>query len=230
MNGVPRFSVVFVIGVAHCGSTLLGRLLHMHEKVLCTGELLRIDVALENGILCGCGAKLPECGFWKPLLPELEKETRLDPMRFEADTFRRLAEVHGKEVLLDLSKSRVWRLAKRWKDPGVGFVFLVRDSRGVMAATARLGKDLGHPIRRHKKWMKRLLKFANKREREGRCLTVQYEDLCRAPQAELERVCAFLGLDFQPAMLQPTGKIHHFVNSSVSGYLKASNEIRRDER
>lgn len=230
MDSAPRFSVVFVLGVAHCGSTLLGRLLHMHGKVLCVGELLRVDVAVENEIVCGCGAKIPECEFWKPLLPALEKETRLDPMRFQAETFRRIARAHGKEVLLDTSKSRVWRLAKRWKDPGVGFLFLVRDSRGVMAATARLGKDLDHPIRRHEKWMKRLQRFAQKREREGRCLTLHYEDLCRAPQAELERVSAFLGLAFEPAMLQPAGKVHHFVNASVSGYLKASNEIRRDER
>ena len=124
--------------------------------------------------------------------------------------------------------SSAWRLAKRWRDADVGFVLLIRDSRGVMASTARQGKDIAHPLARHKKWMKRYLRFA--RSRGERCLTVHYEDLCRTPQAELERICAFLGLAFEPALLRPAEKVHHFVHSSVSGYLKASNEIRRDER
>ena len=223
----PRFSLVFVVGVAHCGSTLLGRLLDMHDRVLCVGELLRTDLAIEHGIVCGCGAKVPECAFWSPLLPALERETRLDPERFTAESFRRIGRAHGKDVVVDLSKTRAWRLAKRWKDD-VGFVFLIRDSRGVMASTARDGKDIAHPLRRHKKWMKRYLRFA--RKRGERCLTVHYEDLCREPRGELERVCRFLGLEFQPAMLRPAEKDHHFVHSSTSGYLKASNEIRRDER
>jgi hypothetical protein len=31
-------------------------------------------------------------------------------------------------------------------------------------------------------------------------------------------------------MLRPAERVHHFVHSSASGYLKASNEIRLDER
>ncbi len=36
-----------------------------------------------------------------------------------------------------------------------------------------------------------------------RRLTLRFEDLVRAPEAEMRRVCAFLGLDFHPAMLDP---------------------------
>jgi Sulfotransferase domain len=97
-----------------------------------------------------------------------------------------------------------------------------------MASTARAGKDLDRPLARHRKWMKRFLRFAKRRG--DRCLTMHYEALCASPQAELERLAAFLGIDFEPAMLRPAEKPHHFVHSSVSGYLKASNEIRRDER
>jgi amino acid adenylation domain-containing protein len=37
----------------------------------------------------------------------------------------------------------------------------------------------------------------------ARQLTVRFEDLVRAPEAEMRRVCGFLGLDFHPAMLDP---------------------------
>ncbi len=47
----PRFSVVFVLGVARCGSTLLGRLLDMHSRVLCVGEVLRTGYRLKGRVL-----------------------------------------------------------------------------------------------------------------------------------------------------------------------------------
>ncbi|HYH45843.1 MAG TPA: thioesterase domain-containing protein, partial [Thermoanaerobaculia bacterium] len=37
----------------------------------------------------------------------------------------------------------------------------------------------------------------------GRQLTLRFEDLVRAPEAEMRRVCGLLGLDFHPAMLDP---------------------------
>jgi hypothetical protein len=228
MAETPRFPVVYLLGVAHCGSTLLGRLLDMHSRVLCTGELMRTDLALEADLPCGCGARLSECAFWKDRLPLIRDETRLDPRRFTPQVYERIARSAGREVAFDLSKTRVWRAARRWKDRGEGYVFLVRDSRGVLASAARVGKDLGRPLAKHKKWMRRLQRFVDKRPE--RSLVVHYEDLCRAPEAELRRLCAFLGLDFEPAMLRPADRVHHFVHSSASGYLEASNEIRLDER
>ena len=227
-QGSPRFPLVFVVGVAHCGSTLLGRLLNMHSRVQCVGELMRLDLALEGDLPCGCGELVDRCPFWADHLPELERETGRDYRRFRRGTWTRIGDALSKDVVVDLSKTRVWRHTRRWRDPEVGTILLVRDSRGVMASAARKGKDLAEPLRKHKKWMKRLQRFVAKKKDRG--LVVHYEDLCRDPKAELERICTFLGLEFEPAMLRPADQVHHFVHSSASGYLKASNEIRRDER
>lgn len=224
----PRFSVLYLVGVAHCGSTLLGRLLDMHPRVLCTGELMRTDLALEADLPCGCGALLGECEFWKDRLPWIREETRLDPRRFVPQVYERIARSAGRDVAVDLSKTRVWRVARRWRDRGQAYVFLVRDSRGVLASAARVGKDLERPLKKHRKWMRRLQRFVDKRP--DRSIVVHYEDLCRDPEAELRRLCGFLGLEFDPLMLRPAERVHHFVHSSASGYLKASNEIRLDER
>jgi hypothetical protein len=228
MDRSPRFPLVFVLGVAHCGSTLLGRLLDMHSKVLCTGELMRTDLALEAGLPCGCGAQVGDCEFWRPRLPWIEEATRFDYTRFSAQLYQRIAASAGAEVAVDLSKTRVWRLTRRWPDRGEGYILLVRDSRGVLASAARVGKDLDRPLKKHVKWMKRLERFA--RSRGARALIVHYEDLCVDPAGELRRVCDFLGLEFEPAMLRPADRVHHFVHSSASGYLRESNEIQLDER
>lgn len=224
----PRFSVVFLLGVAHCGSTLLGRTLGMHSKVHCVGELLRVAEALEAKLPCGCGAQLRACPHWEPLLPGLEQATKLEYERFEAATLVEFARRAGKSIAFDLSKTRAWRLARRWRDPSVGFVHLVRDSRGVMSSTVRAGTELERPLSKHVKWSKRLAKFA--RRNPQRCHTVFYEDLCTDPRGELEKLCAFLGIAFEPALLRPADAVHHFVHSSASGYLKGSNEIALDER
>ena len=110
----------------------------------------------------------------------------------------------------------------------MGFVFLLRDSRGVLAATARTGKDLREPIRKHVKWTRRLERFV--RRRPDSTLTLRYEDLCSSPAEELRRISDFLGLEYDEAMLRHAENEHHFVHSSRSVYLPRSNEIRLDDR
>jgi len=228
MNAQPRFDLVFVLGIARCGSTLLGRLLNGHPLVHCPGELLRLGPALEHGRLCGCGARLEECPYWSGQLGWLQSDYACDERRFDVPLYRRLAQADGADVSVDLSKTLAWRIARRWKDPRVGHILLLRDSRGVLASAVRDGEDPAHQLERHLKWMNRLSGFVDKLGDRG--LVVRYEDLCSNPEAELRRIVAFMGLEFDPAMLRPADTVHHFVHSSVSGYLRNQNEIRLDER
>jgi hypothetical protein len=47
-----------------------------------------------------------------------------------------------------------------------------------------------------------------------RKLQIRYEDLCEQPARELSRICAVLGLEYSPTMLQrPTGTLHHLGGS-----------------
>lgn len=224
----PRFSTVFVIGVAHCGSTLLGRMLDMHPRVHCVGELLRIFLAIDKGLACGCGAQIPECPFWSAELAWLKSAVWPLGLRFRPAVFERLARVAGKEITLDLSKSLAWRHGRFRRSPRDGFVFLVRDSRGALASIARKGKPLDAQLARHVKWMQRYQAFVDRHTE--RSLVVRYEDLCRTPRATLERVCAWLAIEFDERCLRPADQVHHFVHSSTSGYLKGTNEIKLDER
>lgn len=228
MASNPPFSLVFVLGVAHCGSTLLGRLLNGHSRVLCVGELMRVDLALAGGLPCGCGAQLPACEFWGPRLERIRAASGNDYTRFDPELYAGLGDSVGADVVVDLSKTRAWRATRRWRRADVGHVLLLRDSRGILASAARVGKPLDGPLRKHEKWVKRLHRFVKRQGERG--LVVRYEDLCARPEEELRRLCSFLGLDPEPAMLTPADRVHHFVHSSSSGYLRNSNELRRDER
>jgi hypothetical protein len=224
----PRHTTVFVIGVAHCGSTLFGRLLDMHPRVHCVGEVLRLFDAIDKDMPCGCGAAIARCPFWSAELQWLKPGVwRLGP-RFRTADFERLARAAGKEIVLDLSKSLAWRRGRFHRSPNDGFVFLVRDSRGALASIARKGKPLEPQLARHVKQMKRYQAFVDRHAE--RSLVVRYEDLCRTPRTTLERVCAWLGIEFDERCLRPADQVHHFVHSSTSGYLKGTNEIKLDER
>ncbi len=222
------FSPVFLLGKAHCGSTLLLRLLGKHADVLAVGELMRVGESLERGSPCSCGAPLPECPFWKRYLSWLA-ELDHDWRRFRPGLYRRIGADAGRAVVLDDSKTLAWRV-RRAADERTGYVFMLRDSRGILAAALRAGRavDFARILRRHEKWTKRLARLAERRAERTRVLF--YEDLCADPEREIRGLSTFLGLPFDPATLEPAREALHLVGASGSSWQKGSSEIRLDER
>ncbi len=226
-----RFRALLLTGIAHCGSTLLGRMLGRHADVLCVGEVMRMQEALELGFQCSCGASFAECEFWGPRA-ELFERYGNDYRRFDLGFFDELAAGAQRSLVFDTSKTRVWRTRRNWRSgqaaTRTGFVFLLRDSRGVLAATKRNGRDISHAAPRHAKWIRRLSKFA--RQERQRTLVMTYEGLCRDPDGELRRLLDFIELDWDDELRRPADAVHHLVHASASRYLAGSNDVRRDER
>jgi len=231
----PRYPLVFVIGIAHSGSTLLGRLLDMHSRVLCVGELMRIEEAIEKKYSCSCGKSIETCDFWPQYIESIQNASNLNYKRFTQDLYRKLSALSGNDVIVDLSKTRVVRMMSgilgerknRFKD--AAFIILLRDPKGISAsAMRRKDKPLDKFLSRYLKWMKRFQRLA---EREGdRAHIMKYEDLCREPEREIKRLCRFIGIDFESEMMNPAEKIHHFIHSSTSAYMKNLNTLVVDER
>lgn len=232
MTHAPRFDTLLLVGVGHSGSTLFGSLMNAHSSVGCVGEFARIGESIANDRPCSCGTKVEECSFWQPLLPALGGARSFDPFRLDLGHYALLRRALGKPVVLDTSKSILVRMVDRWfsrlKSPRVGFIFLVRDSRGVLNSALRQGKELEPRLDKHEKWVQRVERFIAKRPEQSS--TLFYEDLCAGPEAELRRVCAWAGLEFEQGMLEPEGKPHHMVHANSMKYLGRSNQIRLDER
>ena len=63
--GRNRTKILFILGAARTGSTLLGRLLGHVSGFFYMGELKAIWTPLfEEGVLCGCGIPFKTCPFW----------------------------------------------------------------------------------------------------------------------------------------------------------------------
>ncbi len=86
--------------------------------------------------------------------------------------------------------------------PQARFIHLVRDVRDVAASSLSSVFNPSHPVHAAELWRRqqeRGLRIAA--ERPEAWLRVRYEELVGQPQATLERVCVFLGMDFEPGML-----------------------------
>lgn len=85
--------------------------------------------------------------------------------------------------------------------PGARFVHVIRDGRDCAVSFHRRWRR--QPELTVFRW-KKVLAMGREQGRElgpGRYLEVRYEDLTAVPEASLRRICGFLGLPFDPAVL-----------------------------
>ncbi len=151
--------VLYIAGVSHSGSTILGSILGELDGFFCAGELCSLEGAL-RGRLCGCGSYVGICPLWSEVVgqgPARLNLTALElaPRRFRArslpaaaiaaglrrrdtaryiDTLRelyaRVQEVTRCRVLVDLSKSPTYGyLLGQAADVELYVVHLVRSAR-----------------------------------------------------------------------------------------------------
>ena len=229
MRSKPKFSTLFILGLGHSGSTLLGKMLGCHPDVVFVGELLRLEQALaDSEHRCSCGDSVTTCPVWRRRIESLPPVVKTDFRHWTWELIERLRMTENKALLVDSSKSRVLRLKSKWNSPQAGYVLVVRDPRGALRSVLQRKGELSKPLKTAAKWMQRFEKFS--RQHPSVCLTMFYEDLVTSPEAELERLCAFLGLRFTQAMLRPNQQPFHLVRASRSPYSKGTDGLKLDER
>lgn len=88
--------------------------------------------------------------------------------------------------------------------PSAGFIHMVRDGRDVALSMLDLRRLHRHTATVGFVWARRVRRgrIEGKRLGSNSYIEIRYEDLVRDPEAELTRICAFLGSPFRPAMLE----------------------------
>jgi hypothetical protein len=130
--------------------------------------------------------------------------TGQDAYRFiAAAPFEAYAARHGKRRWGDKTPHylhHVDDLLRLW--PGARFVVLVRDGRDVALSLRRMPFGPNNAWAAAQ-WWARGIRAGSRAQREhpGAVLTVRYEDLAWRPEAEVRRLCEFLGLDYAEDML-----------------------------
>ena len=216
--------LLLIRGLGHSGSTILDLALGAHPQLIGLGEAVRLlerprlgeehkgpqqlrgDLRFERR--CTCGELAGDCPVWGPLLawlpahdnrPLAEKFNRLiEPLTatsprwlvesFQADEQLLDAQALGRPVrVIQLTRDvRSWvhsesrrGVVRRGRGVCVGWRSLLRWWR-VNQRLDRQLKRSGHPVFR-----------------------LGYEELALAPEPALQRLCHWLELDFDAAMLRP---------------------------
>lgn len=213
-----RPQIVYIQSAGHSGSTLLSLLLNAHSRLHALSEISKL----------GDYARAPERGR-RPLESELWRAARAhyerergrplsqidlshpkagrfgDALREWADDYaamaRAVSAASGKPLLVDSSKNEGPLLsmlrANRFR---VRVLSLSRDGRAVLHSHLRKGETFATSFGAwsgSRRAADRLRALVTPED----WLDLRYEDLARGPEAELRRICAFLGVAFEPRML-----------------------------
>lgn len=187
---------VFILSSVRSGSTLLRVMLNSHSQICAPHELHLMGVRTR---LTSRHAKMAMA------------ELGLDEEQLEFLVWDRLMHrelVHqGKRILVEKTPSNImmWRkLLRGW--PDARFIFLIRHPGAVTESWQR-----GRPRRTREEVIAEVNNYMTRVERartENEGLTVRYEDLTADPEREMRRICEYLGIEYEPTMVNYGSKGH----------------------
>jgi len=205
--------LVFLIGAPRSGTTLTARMLGAHSDVFAPAEphLIsplahlgfrdRVDEAPYDPVITQIGLRELVAG-----LPSGEQDYLEGLRRFTDHLYARSIERSGRRIYLDKTPAYALVLdflAKLY--PSARYVVLTRHPIAIwssyvdsfFAGDAAAAHARNPVLERYVPAIARFL-----RERPVPLVHVRYEELVRDPEKHLREICAFLGLDFQPSMIQ----------------------------
>lgn len=180
---------VFVLSTVRSGSTLLRVVLNSHPQICAPHELhlrcMRVNIeksyAEKSADLLGLDPEELEHLLWDRIM-------------------HRELTTTGKSILIDKTPANAsfWpRLLRCW--PDARFIYLLRHPASIVASYMR-----GHDDRTIEASTSHIGKYIANIESaraEVPGLTVRYEDLTSDPEGQTRQLCSFLGVDWDPSMV-----------------------------
>ena len=207
--GRPPF---FVVGCGRSGTTLLRTMLNRHPKLAvpletyCIVDYLMLSRTVSADKIWPLFPKEHEITEWGVRPPE-KAATYAGPIK------DRISRFHRDALLSDAGGDARWGqktprfvrymelLSASW--PGAQFIHVVRDPRAVANSLIRSEVHRSNPLFAAYRWRRDVGDgLAFEETHPGKVLRVKYEELIRAPEQTLRDVVAFLGIDYDPAMLE----------------------------
>lgn len=216
---------VFIVGFQRSGTTLLRMMLNAHPEIAIphdSAELwfnYRDKAASEYGGLSDDGqvARMvddllaePRIKAWQTDLPREQLLAEPLPKGFP-EVMRRFHEVfarlHGKQIWGDKNTGTLVALDVLNRDfPDCKIIHLVRDGRD--CALSHMSKEYiygyENVLRSAVEWREQtsLCHKMGAMLPPERFLESRYEDLILTPETELQKICAFLGVEYAPQMMK----------------------------
>lgn len=202
MHGSPIVSPIFLLGSVRSGTTLLRLLLDHHSQVAFHHDFeFAVDLVSDDG-------RFPDMAAYRAFLEtdrvfldsDLAVDVGLDYPGL-MNSFLRQKRDRGDKRLVGATVHRHFeRLPAIW--PDARYIHLVRDGRDVSRSIVEQGWA-GNPYMAAETWREAELAWDNLRMKipAERRIEVVYEDLVRKPEADLCRLCEFLGVSYERTML-----------------------------
>jgi hypothetical protein len=180
---------VFILSSVRSGSTLLRVMLNVHSQLHAPHELH----------LSGVQVSIPNA-YSKVAMDELGLDAQLLQYLLWDRVLHRELLRHDKKILVNKTPSDalMWRrILECW--PDVRFIYLLRHPAAVTDSWQRARKGWTRD-QTAEDVLRYMLAVEEARDQVGG-LTVRYEDVTTAPERELQRICSFIDVDWEPAML-----------------------------
>jgi sulfotransferase family protein len=213
---------LFIVGCPRSGTTLLRRMVDAHPQIAITRETHWIpELAPADGrataALCAALAEHPKFATLGIEREELETLAGGSYAAFVEAVFDRYGAGQGKPFVGDKTPGYVREMPLLHElVPGARFVHLVRDGRDVCLSALGWERKAEQFRQRFPTWVEAPVGTAAlwwrwhvlQGRRSGRELgaslyhELRYEDLVADPERACRRLCAFLGVEFDAAMLR----------------------------
>jgi hypothetical protein len=213
MEAAMQERLVFLIGAPRSGTTLTARMLGAHPDVFAPPEPhlmpplahlgfhARVEQAPYDPVITQIGLREFVAG-----LPLGEQDYLEGLRRFTDHLYERALEPSGRRIYLDKTPAYALVLdflAKLY--PGAKYVVLTRHPMAIWSSYIDSFFD-GDAAAAHarnpvlERYVPAIARFL--RERPVSLVHVRYEELVRDPEKHLREICAFIGVEFTPAMIQ----------------------------
>lgn len=239
--------VIYIIGAAHSGSTLLDLMLNAHPEVISVGEVLKLNGLIKikrNGqpkfAKCSCRApSLRQCDFWFRVDEWLRQNEGKNLWDLDFRDYRNLdarqapnlilfkaiTQVSGKRFVVDSSKMpRRLSYLMQFDELDVYPIHIVRSPKGQI-----------NSVIHQQGLFKSILHYEIVQEQTYRLLkrlphgVVRYEDLVLEPERILQCALEPLGLRFHPRQLAWAEQVRHSVGGNHLRW-KQTSELILDTR
>ncbi|MDR6918656.1 septal ring factor EnvC (AmiA/AmiB activator) [Pseudomonas sp. 3296] len=225
----------FIIGTGRCGTTWLGQMLNSHAELCVPPEIQLLFEYSGNGnrlfeeffladqkglsgeqlasVIERCCPHKLEIFFDYQEFCRKHDTPKMSLAEFVKSFYAAIASAHGKSWLVEQTPwygQRLDLVSKLF--PDAKFIHMVRDGRDVALSFARTTWWHISPRLNLARWQREIKKIATDASsflKPDCYLEVKYEDLVANPESELRKVCTFLGIEFDPRMLDPAGFIDY---------------------
>jgi|GEM_PF-1156790 len=225
----------FIIGTGRCGTTLLAKMLNAHSEICVPHELQilfeeggngkRLREVFESGdharyeaedyiklIQERCPYRFQEYfdygGFFRK---RVYPESSFD--KLATDLFTEVAQSRGKSYFIEQTPWYGQHLASlNGLFPRAKYIHVIRDGRDVAISFARTpwwSNDILENLCQWERESSAILNHSLKILKPDQVLIVRYEDLVEDPEKTLMDVCGFLGVKFEPALLDSANYIRY---------------------